>query len=133
MKRSFHGSCHCGAVRFVAGLDLAQGTSRCNCSICRKSRFWRATAQVGDFVLTAGEEALVAYRFGSGAIEHQFCGTCGVKVFGRGALPAPIGAFYGVNVACLDDAGEDLVGAPVTYEDGRHDAWYREPTDVARI
>jgi hypothetical protein len=133
MKRSFQGSCHCGTVRFVAALDLTQGTNRCNCSICRKSRFWRATVQVEDFELTAGQEALVTYRFGSGSIEHRFCGKCGVKVFGSAELPAPIGAFYAVNVACLDDAGEDLLASPITYEDGRHDAWDRTPTDVEYI
>jgi hypothetical protein len=44
MKRAYHRSCHCGAVRFECELDLAQGTSRCNCSICAKSRFWKAIA-----------------------------------------------------------------------------------------
>ena len=28
-----------------------------------------------------GREALISYRFGSGAADHLFCGTCGVKSF----------------------------------------------------
>ena len=32
-EKTHHGSGHCGAVRFECQLDLAEGTSKCNCSI----------------------------------------------------------------------------------------------------
>ena len=133
MQKSYHGSCHCGAVRFECEIDLAAGTSRCNCSICRKSRFWKAVVPADAFRLTQGEEALSEYRFGSHSIRHVFCGTCGVKVFGRGELEG-LGPFVAVNLACLDDAtDEELAAAPVAYEDGRNDHWERPPAETRHL
>ena len=63
MRKTYHGSCHCGAVRFACELDLAAGTSKCNCSICTKARFWKAIVQAADFWRERGEDALADYRF----------------------------------------------------------------------
>ncbi len=52
---TYTGSCHCGAVRFEVDMDLASGTGRCNCSYCTKLRKR----------VTAGEEALSDYQFGT--------------------------------------------------------------------
>jgi hypothetical protein len=133
MKKTYHGSCHCGGVRFEAEIDLPAGTSKCNCSICSKARFWKAIVPADSFRLVAGEAALREYTFGQGAIRHYFCATCGVKPFGRGHLDE-IGAFYGVNVMCLDDATDsELAQAPVLYEDGRHDRWDRPPAETRHL
>ena len=132
MRKTYHGGCHCGAVRFACELDLAAGTSKCNCSICTKARFWKAIVPAADLRLERGEEALADYGFGSNNIHHRFCRTCGVKVFGQGHLDE-IGDFFGVNLACLDDAtAEELSRAPVRYEDGRHDNWDSPPTNDER-
>jgi hypothetical protein len=133
MQKTYHGSCHCGAVRFEADIDLAAGTSRCNCSICMKARFWKAVVKAVSFRLLRGEDALADYTFdgGTGAgIHHRFCSRCGVKAFGSGHLDG-FGDFVAVNVACLDDASDrELAEAPVTFENGRDDAWSSPPAET---
>jgi len=129
MKKTYHGSCHCGAVRFEVDVDLAAETSRCNCSMCTKVRLWKTIVAPADVRVVRGEDALAEYRFGSHEIQHVFCRTCGVKPFGRGEINGK--PFVAVNVASLDDATDtELAEAPIIYQDGRTDAWEREPTET---
>ena len=134
MTRTYKGSCHCGAVRFECDLDLAQGTSRCNCSICGKARFWKAIARQGAFRLLQGKEALSEYRFGPRSIVHFFCRNCGVKTFGRGHLDLLGGEFHAVSLACLDDASaSELAEAPIQYEDGKNHHWEHPPAETRHL
>src|SRR5688500_5951222 len=55
MKRIYSGGCHCGAVRYDVEADLSQGTVKCNCSICSKSRAWLVAVGSADFRLLQGE------------------------------------------------------------------------------
>lgn len=131
MKKTYQGGCHCGAVRFECELDLAEGTSKCNCSICRKSRFWKAVVPAAELRLGQGREALTEYTFGSGSIRHLFCARCGIKPFGQVHLEGLGGEFYAVNVACLDDAtDEELAAARVRHEDGRNNNWDSPPGET---
>jgi hypothetical protein len=128
MTRTYQGSCHCGAVRFACEIDLAAGTSRCNCSICSKTRFWKAVIPARGFRLMQGEEELAEYWFGARTVGHRFCRRCGIEPFGRLDRPEPGGGLYAINVACLEGvAPEELAALPVRFEDGRHDAWERPP------
>lgn len=143
MKHSYHGSCHCGAIRFEAAIDLAPPTERsapdlpgvwwtttfrCNCSYCKKTRYWKAFVSPKDFRWTTGKEASGNYQFAAREIEHYFCKTCGTQTFARSALEQLGGEFYCVNIACLDDVSEaEFAAAPIAYEDGANDDWSHPP------
>lgn len=134
MKKVYTGGCHCGAVRFECRLDPAEGTSRCNCSVCAKGRFWKAIARQDDFRILQGEGELCDYRFGSGTIHHLFCRHCGIKPFGRGNLEALGGTFHAVNIACLDGtAPQEMAAGPIRYEDGRREAWGEAPAETRHL
>lgn len=127
MLKTYQGSCHCGAVRFEAELDLEQSTYRCNCSICRRTRFWPAVAREDGFRLVAGEVELTRYQFNAKKNHHYFCRHCGVRAFGIGT-ETPIGKMYGVNLGCLTGVSEEeLSRLTVTYVDGLNDKWQGTP------
>ncbi len=127
MIKTYQGSCHCGAVTFEADLDLAESTYRCNCSICRRTRFWPAVAREEGFRLLSGESELTQYLFNSKKNQHYFCKHCGVRPFGIGT-GTPSGKMYGVNLGCLTGVTEEeLAGLKITYVDGMHDSWQNSP------
>ena len=127
------GSCHCGAVRFEAALDLSQSPSRCNCSICLKSNNTSAIAKPDAFRLLEGAGELTSYAWGAQTATRYFCKHCGVRAFGIGT-ETPIGKMYGVNLGCLEGvAEEELARVPITYVDGRSDRWQSAPEFFAHL
>ena len=133
--RTYLGGCHCGAVRFAAALDLARGTSKCNCSICTKARLWTAQIPADQFTLIAGQLDLTDYRGQNQVAHHFFCRNCGVHPFERIDMPNMSGAPYiSVNVACLDGLDiDELMAAPITYSDGKNNAWDQRPAEVRHL
>jgi hypothetical protein len=128
MKKTYRGSCHCGAVRFEADLDLAQGTFRCNCSICFKTRAWLAGLPASDFRLRSGEESLGDYQFGRKVLHHRFCTKCGVRPFSQA------GDQLAVRVNCLDGVDpKELIAAPVKYFNMRHDDMKSPPAETRHL
>jgi hypothetical protein len=119
-------------VRFECELDLGDDTSRCNCSICGKGRFWKAIVAASDFRSVQGEDALACYQFGSKNIRHLFCSTCGVKPFGRGEMPG-MGPFVAIHVGCLEASDDELAAAPLTFQDGKNDRWDRPPAETRHL
>jgi hypothetical protein len=114
--KTYHGGCHCGAVRYEATTDLSSMID-CNCSRCRRLGAVLQGVDSGHFRLLGGEDALTTYRFNTHRIEHLFCRECGIESFAR--AKGDDGEYgYMINVNCLDD-GPDVDRATIVHWDGR--------------
>jgi hypothetical protein len=136
-KKTYHGSCHCGAVAFEAKIDFETGTTRCNCSICTKTRAWFALVQAADFAIRKGEDQLSDYTWippgrSEAGLHYRFCRTCGVRAFAQGDHESQGGKFYAVAIAALDDIEQDVdqIAKSIKYVDGRHDDYAHAPADT---
>jgi len=114
--KTYHGSCHCGAIRYQADIDPAAGTVKCNCTICSKMRFWAAIVAPIAFRLLQGGESMREYR-----------------LHARGDAPGS-GPFVAVTIASLDDmAVDEMLAGPVRYIDGRNDNWRTPPMEIRHL
>lgn len=128
MEKTYNGSCHCGAVKFEADIDLEAGTGRCNCTYCSKMRTWGATIKPDKFRLLTSRDALTGYRFNTKQGDHWFCKTCGLRPFGEADVPELGGKVVSINVACLDGIEpETLAELPINYSDGLDNNWWNQP------
>jgi hypothetical protein len=109
------GGCHCKKVRFEAEIPAEVDVLDCNCSICAAAGFRHLIVAHGDFRLVSGKDALTSYRFGTGAAEHLFCATCGIKSFYQ---PRSHPEAWSVNLNALDDISGLAISA--TAFDGSH-------------
>lgn len=75
----------------------------CNCSICAMTGFLHVMVPHSDFELLTGRDAMTGYRFGTGAAEHLFCATCGVKSFYQ---PRSHADCWSLNAHCFDEPVE---------------------------
>lgn len=72
----------------------------CNCSMCAKTGFLHLIVPHSDFTLLSGGDNLGSYRFGTGAAEHLFCKTCGIRSFYQ---PRSHPDCWSVDFRCLDE------------------------------
>ncbi|KAH8821388.1 DUF636 domain-containing protein [Xylogone sp. PMI_703] len=115
-RRAYHGSCHCGLIRYVAYITLPPSLVeletdlsstkiyKCNCTTCMKASIFhvRLFSAPEDFLLLSpisregaegglklGEGGLKDYTCFAGNIHFYFCSNCGVRCFslaGKGEL-----------------------------------------------
>ena len=134
--KTYQGSCHCGAVRYEVDVDLAAGTYRCNCSICKKARAWFAPVPPDRFRQLAGKDAETEYTWKPSSkpepfLHYRFCKTCGVRTVGHGGLDTPKG-FHFVAIASLDGIEpSDIPEGSIHVVDGRHDRFDEPAPDAA--
>ena len=107
MKKTYHGSCHCGAIRFEADMNLDH-VRVCDCSICRRRGALNHRIEETDFRLLTPLDAMTLYQFHTRTAKDYFCPTCGILPFRR---PRTAPHLWTINVRCLD--GVDLDAIPV--------------------
>jgi|SRR6188768_3523596 len=112
--RTYHGSCHCGAVKFRFTSEPITKGLRCNCSICRRrGAVMSDTYFAADAFTLEPTDMLVKYQFGDRDMNHWFCRTCGVFPFSDVAATG----LYRVNLGCVDDI--DPLAVEIRLVDGR--------------
>ncbi len=122
--QTYAGSCHCGAIRFEADIDLDEGSNRCNCSYCAKVRAWFAFAKGAERFRLLDGTGVSEYRWtppgeSEPHLTYTFCRICGVRTFARGELASLGGTFHAVSVPTLALSPERLAAVPVRYVNGR--------------
>lgn len=130
--QTYTGSCHCGAIRFEADLDLHEGSNRCNCSYCAKARAWFAFAKGASRFRLLDGTGVSEYRWtppdaSEPHLTYAFCRNCGVRAFARGELASLGGTFHAVHVPTLDLSPEQFAAIPVRYVNGREGRFEEKP------
>ncbi|MEZ5452828.1 MAG: GFA family protein [Thiothrix sp.] len=114
--KTYHGSCHCGRVKFSVETTLDKVVD-CNCSICTKKGVLHHRVAPENFKLLAGEEFLALYQFDSKEARHYFCKECGIHPFSN---PRAAPDQYSINVRCLDEFDLTTASYEVVKFDGRN-------------
>lgn len=122
--QTYTGSCHCGAIRFEADLDLDEGSNRCNCSYCAKARAWFAFAKGPERFRLLDGAGMSEYRWTPPGdpephLTYTFCRHCGIRTFARGNVEALGGTFHAIHLPTLALSPEQFAAIPVRYINGR--------------
>jgi hypothetical protein len=133
--KTYKGSCHCGAVQFEADIDLSQGSGKCNCTYCTKSRNWGIFIKPEALRVIQGEDMQSSYQAHAHTpAKHTFCKKCGMRTFEHGFLEQIGGDYVCVQLSSLDDASiDELMSGKINYSDGRNNNWMNAPEDVRNL
>lgn len=73
IRRTYQGSCHCGAFAYEIDLAELKAVVDCDCSFCsRKGNLYVLTSEEDNFRAVKGsEESLTSYTFGPGNKIHK--------------------------------------------------------------
>jgi hypothetical protein len=113
-KKTYEGSCHCGAVKFEITMAPPEKAFAGNCSICKRAGWLLGFASGDAFKSLAGDDVVRDYQFGKKSIHHFFCPTCGVRAYSRG-VSSKGEPTVAVNLRCIADL--DAAKLPVeTYD-----------------
>jgi hypothetical protein len=112
----YHGSCHCGRVKFSVSTEINKVVS-CNCSICTKKGVLHHRVAPEQFELLEGKDYLSLYQFDTKEAKHFFCTECGIHPFSN---PRAAPNMYSINVRCLDDFDLEAENYELITFDGRN-------------
>lgn len=117
-RRSFDGSCHCGAI------EVTFETSRspelwqiraCQCSFCRRHAARTTSDPTGRVSFRVNDQAaLQHYRFGLRTADFLLCRICGAYL--AAVLTSPRGQFATLNVNALIEPLEFANVVAVSYD-----------------
>ncbi len=135
-KKTFHGSCHCGKIKFQANLDLSQETGKCNCTFCRKNSYWSIKPSSEDFKLLQGQDSITEYTNDPAMGYYVFCKHCGSMPFGISKKTEWTHDGASIKISSLDDISvEELASLKIEYFNGKDNSWapITDPDEIATM
>ena len=98
--KTYHGSCHCGAVRIIVP-SSPDYLIDCNCSICRRNGALWAFYESEFVELSGHPENTTQYVWGPHTIRTMHCKICGCATHWE-PIESKIGSKVGVNARNFD-------------------------------
>lgn len=115
MTMKYRGSCHCGNVAYEVEGTI-EGAMACNCSMCQRKGVLMWFVPRAQLTLLTPESNVRNYTFNKHAINHRFCGNCGIHAYGDGKDPRG-NEMAMINLRCIDELELDAI--PVKHFNGR--------------